>query len=116
MTDYFYKHRIRIFDYPRWAEPLRETPRSKIERRGDGQTPHRVSGTDNAFGWIADFEHLKYYLTGLGKQVIAVGLKLKKVYIIPELSATRPLKISPNPKGTQDNDNKILNDSKPVPV
>jgi hypothetical protein len=22
MTDYFYAHNIRIFDYPRWAEPL----------------------------------------------------------------------------------------------
>jgi hypothetical protein len=23
MTDYFYEHQIRIFDYPKWAEPLR---------------------------------------------------------------------------------------------
>jgi hypothetical protein len=29
----------------------------------------------------------KYYLTVLGKQVIALGLKLKNLYIIPELSA-----------------------------
>ncbi len=29
----------------------------------------------------------KYYLTGLGKQVIALGLKLKNLYVIPELSA-----------------------------
>jgi hypothetical protein len=28
----------------------------------------------------------KYYLTGLGKQVIARGLKLKNLYVIPELS------------------------------
>lgn len=28
----------------------------------------------------------KYYLTGLGKQVIALGLKLKNLYVIPELS------------------------------
>jgi hypothetical protein len=28
-----------------------------------------------------------YYLTVLGKQVIALGLKLKNLYIIPELSA-----------------------------
>jgi len=32
MTDYFYKHRIRIFDYPRWAEPLRDTLRANTER------------------------------------------------------------------------------------
>jgi DNA-binding HxlR family transcriptional regulator len=33
----------------------------------------------------------KYYLTALGKQVIALGLKLKELYIIPVLSlpATR---------------------------
>jgi hypothetical protein len=30
----------------------------------------------------------KYYVTVLGKQVIALGLKLKNLYIIPELSAT----------------------------
>ena len=24
MTDYFYKHQLRIFDYPKWAEPLRD--------------------------------------------------------------------------------------------
>jgi hypothetical protein len=29
----------------------------------------------------------KYYLTRLGKQVIALGLKLKSLYVIPELSA-----------------------------
>jgi DNA-binding PadR family transcriptional regulator len=29
----------------------------------------------------------KYYLTALGKQVIALGLKLKNLYIIPALAA-----------------------------
>ena len=29
----------------------------------------------------------KYYLTGLGKQVVALGLKLRELYIIPALSA-----------------------------
>jgi hypothetical protein len=29
----------------------------------------------------------KYYLTGSGKPVIALGLKLKNLYVIPELSA-----------------------------
>ena len=32
MTDYFYKHQIRIFDYPKWAEPLRDKLRSTMER------------------------------------------------------------------------------------
>ncbi len=29
----------------------------------------------------------KYYLTALGKQILTLGLKLKNLYIIPELSA-----------------------------
>jgi hypothetical protein len=31
MTDYFCKHQLRIFDYPKWAEPLRETLRANME-------------------------------------------------------------------------------------
>ena len=31
MTDYCYGHRIRIFDYPNWAEPLREALRKNME-------------------------------------------------------------------------------------
>src|SRR5882724_4079655 len=32
MTDYFYKHQLRIFDYPKWAEPLRDSLRTNMER------------------------------------------------------------------------------------
>src|SRR5712692_8030621 len=32
MTEYFYKQQIRIFDYPRWAEPLRDALRENMER------------------------------------------------------------------------------------
>jgi hypothetical protein len=32
MTNYLYAHQIRIFDYPRWAEPLREQLRENAER------------------------------------------------------------------------------------
>jgi hypothetical protein len=32
MTDYFYFHRIRIFDYAKWAEPLRDTLRRNMEQ------------------------------------------------------------------------------------
>ena len=32
----------------------------------------------------------KYYLTALGKQVVALGLKLKELVIIPELAAVPP--------------------------
>ena len=32
MTDYFYEHNIRIFDYPKWAEPWRDAIRENMER------------------------------------------------------------------------------------
>jgi hypothetical protein len=32
MTAYFYEHKIRIFDYPKWAEPLRDAIRTNMER------------------------------------------------------------------------------------
>ena len=35
MTDYFYKHQLRIFDYPKWAEPLRNELRTNMERVAD---------------------------------------------------------------------------------
>lgn len=31
-TDFFHKHQIRAFDYPRWAEPLRNVLRENVER------------------------------------------------------------------------------------
>ena len=32
MTEYFYARRMRIFDYPRWAQPLRDAIRQNAER------------------------------------------------------------------------------------
>ena len=32
MTEYFYQHQMRIFDYAKWAEPLREALRQNMER------------------------------------------------------------------------------------
>jgi hypothetical protein len=32
MTSYLYAHQIRIFDYPRFAEPLRDAIRANAER------------------------------------------------------------------------------------
>jgi len=32
MTDYCYERHIRIFDYPKWAEPLRDAIRENMER------------------------------------------------------------------------------------
>lgn len=32
MTSYFYEHQIKIFDYPTWAQPLREAIRENAER------------------------------------------------------------------------------------
>ena len=35
-------------------------------------------------------ERTQYYLTALGKQVVALGPKLKELVIIPELAAVPP--------------------------
>jgi len=32
MTSYFYEHQMRIFDYPKWAEPLRDALRKNMEQ------------------------------------------------------------------------------------
>jgi len=32
MTDYLYAHQLRIFDYPKGAQPLREAIRENMER------------------------------------------------------------------------------------
>jgi hypothetical protein len=32
MTGYLYAHQVRMFDYPRWAQPLREALRENAER------------------------------------------------------------------------------------
>ena len=32
MTEYFYANQIRIFDYPKWAEALRDAIRENMER------------------------------------------------------------------------------------
>ena len=37
----------------------------------------------------------KYYLTGLGKQVIALGLKLKNLFVIPHLSDHNHIRVLP---------------------
>ncbi len=36
MTDNFYKHQLRIFDYPQWAQPLREALRDNMEQVAAG--------------------------------------------------------------------------------
>ena len=35
MTEYFDAHQIRILDYPRWAQPLRDVIREHAERRAE---------------------------------------------------------------------------------
>ena len=63
--------------------------RQRLRDRNSGQISRtmkrlRVHGLIKKVG-----RTYKYYLTALGKQVIALGLKLKQLYIIPTLSAQR---------------------------
>ena len=78
MTSYLYERKIRIFDYPKFAEP---------SATGGGKMP---SGWPPITGWhglIRKIGHTyKYYLTRFGKAVITTGLKLRELVIIPQLA------------------------------
>jgi hypothetical protein len=55
----------------------------------------RILGRRRTHGLIKRAAHCyKYYLTSLGQQVIALGLKLKELVIVPELGL-RPVKLLP---------------------
>jgi hypothetical protein len=61
--------------------------RRRLSDRNSGQISRTVKRL-RVHGLIKKVGHTyKYYLTALGKQVIALGLKLKHLYIIPTLSA-----------------------------
>src|SRR5262245_44004507 len=42
MAAYLTGHHVRLFDYPRWATPLREEIRARAERVARGRHGHRV--------------------------------------------------------------------------
>ena len=64
--------------------------RRRLTDRSSGQIS-RLMKRLRVHGLIKKVGHTyKYYLTALGKQVIALGLKLKELHIIPALSATQP--------------------------
>ena len=50
MTDYFYKHQLRIFDYAKWAEPMREELRGNMERVAAENGIEIESGAGRASG------------------------------------------------------------------
>jgi hypothetical protein len=61
--------------------------RSRVKGKNTGQVSRlmkrpRTHGVAKKIG-----RTYKYYLTDLGKQIITLGLKLKNLYVIPELSA-----------------------------
>ena len=61
--------------------------RQRLRDRNSGQISRTMKRL-RVHGLIKKVGHTyKYYLTALGKQVIALGLKLKQLYIIPTLSA-----------------------------
>ncbi len=58
----------------------------RVKRKNTGQIS-RIMKRLRTHGLVKKIGRTyKYYLTALGKQVIALGLKLKNLYIIPELS------------------------------
>ena len=69
--------------------------RSPIQQRANVQNPTQAA---HARAHQKASHCYKYYLSALGKQVIALGLKLKELVIIPELAAD--FKILPIPART----------------
>jgi DNA-binding HxlR family transcriptional regulator len=62
--------------------------RARFPHYSSGQMS-RILRRLRTHGLIKKASHCyKYYLTVLGKQVIALGLKLKELVIIPELAAS----------------------------
>ena len=61
--------------------------RQRLADRTSGQVSRTMKRL-RLHGLVKKVGHTyKYYVTGLGKQVVALGLKLKELYIIPALSA-----------------------------
>ena len=61
--------------------------RRRLRERTSGQISRTMKRL-RVHGLIKKVGHIyKYYLTGLGKQIVALGLELKELYIIPALSA-----------------------------
>ena len=71
--------------------------RARFPQYSSGQMS-RILRRLRTHGLIKKASHCyKYYLTVLGKQVVALGLKLKELVIIPELAAvSSSLKYSAN--------------------
>ena len=64
--------------------------RARFPQYSSGQMS-RILRRLRTHGLIKKASHCyKYYLTALGKQVVALGLKLKELVIIPELAAIPP--------------------------
>src|SRR5436189_29149 len=62
--------------------------RQRLRDRNSGQISRTMMKRLRVHGLIKKVGHTyKYYLTALGKQVVALGLKLEQLYIIPTLSA-----------------------------
>ena len=62
----------------------------KWSSRGSGQNRRPKRRPLAPFATNLDCRHYKYYMTALGKQVVALGLKLKELVIIPELAVATP--------------------------
>jgi hypothetical protein len=90
-----------VYDPPKkpfsWHRPAASSPSAacktkRCARCSRNSAAARCRGSSGGFarnGLIKKASHCyKYYLTALGKQVVALGLKLEELVIIPELAAT----------------------------
>jgi len=95
MTKYLYEQGIRIFDYPQFAQPLRNMIRANAEQiaKENGleiefiSQPGQFRKEERVHGLIKRVsKRYKYYLTNFGRQVSTMALKLREMVIIPSLA------------------------------
>lgn len=101
---------IRLFDYPRWSEPLMDDSRLFLTiargewtitgfRAADLRTPAPNQSTSRSFYLLKRLRthalikkaghHCKYYLTQLGRRVLATAPDIREFVVIPtQCSAT----------------------------
>jgi hypothetical protein len=100
-TSYLYARQIRIFDYPRFAKLLRDALRNNAERLatengleiefiGRPESFRKEDRVHQVLKQRGDHPGLvwTFSATQFGKHVIAAGLKLKELVLIPELAYT----------------------------
>ena len=97
MAGYLYANNIRIFDFPSFSQSLTEQVRGNAQKKGKDIRQHlgdiRASAMSRIFkrlrlhGIIERIKGTyKYFPTAYGKEVMAAGLAVRNLVLIPALA------------------------------